>query len=88
MLTSRLFKSTATQFRMITTPSHPSREQLLARIQQLESKFNSLSIPLPPSDLPKKHSQHSNVKGPGLGPLPEVLARAPKRHVAFLFSCT
>lgn len=59
--------------------------QLVARIAVLENQLALLSVASTPSR--PKASPHATMKKPGPGPLPEVLAKAPKRHVAFLFSC-
>lgn len=82
--------------RQLNAMAKLSRDQLLARVAQLEAQLEEKGIKpsteklvIPPRAPPTlAHSPYNVTKKPGPGPLPDILARAPKRHVAFLFSCT
>lgn len=81
--------------RCMSTTAEPSRQELLDRIAHLEAQLSQASTSsLPPPAAPKppfrtklRRSAPKTTKKPSPGPLPDILAKAPKRHVAFLFAC-
>lgn len=77
--------------RMITNESSKINE-LNEKIKMLESRLAGLTASAPivtgvTGSNPRKLRRVNTSKREKLGPLPAVLANAPKRHVAFLFSC-